>query len=72
VARGFKDYGEYIWGLKASDGPGPASKKIGGKMIRFYDYMGRGIPMRRCPHIINGLRRAGFSGGWLFDDASTE
>ncbi len=21
--------------------------------------------MKRCPHIINGLRRAGFSGGWL-------
>ena len=21
--------------------------------------------MRRCPHIVNGLRRAGFSGGWL-------
>jgi len=23
--------------------------------------------MRRCPYIINGLRRAGFSGGWLGD-----
>jgi hypothetical protein len=21
--------------------------------------------MRRCPHIVNGLRRAGFTGGWL-------
>ena len=21
--------------------------------------------MRRCPYIVNGLRRAGFSGGWL-------
>ena len=21
--------------------------------------------MKRCPHIINGLQRAGFSGGWL-------
>ena len=151
--RGFKCYGEYIWGLTASDGPGPASKKIGGKLIRFYDYINRGIPngpddgtlapwavvaslpfapeivlpsiqyfdetfpemtskygfkcsfnptfstasssewiskgyygldqgpivlmienyrsrfpwrlMRRCPYIIDGLQRAGFSGGWL-------
>src|SRR5437773_5052549 len=151
--RGFTGYGEYIWGLTASDGPGPASKKIGGKLIRFFDYINRGIPngpddgtlapwavvaslpftpeivlpsiqyfdgtfpemtskygfkcsfnptfsgdsgekwiskgyygldqgpivlmienyrseflwrlMRRCPYIIDGLRRAGFSGGWL-------
>jgi hypothetical protein len=25
--------------------------------------------MRRCPYIIKGLRRAGFSGGWLRDPA---
>jgi hypothetical protein len=24
--------------------------------------------MRRCPYIIDGLRRAGFAGGWLGDD----
>ena len=42
--RGFKGYGEYIWGLTASDGPGPASKKIEGKMRRFYDYIARGVP----------------------------
>ena len=153
--RGFKGYGEYIWGLTASDGPGPASKKVGGKLRRFYDYAARGVPhgpddgtlapwavvaslpfapeivlpsiryfdetfpemtskygfkcsfnptfsgasgkewiskgyygldqgpivlmienyrsgflwrlMRRCPYIIDGLRRAGFSGGWLGD-----
>ncbi len=151
--RGFKGYSEYIWGLTASDGPGPVSKKIGGRLRRFYDYKARGIPngpddgtlapwaviaslpfapeivlpsiryfdetfpemtskygfkcsfnptfstasgrewiskgyygldqgpivlmienyrsgflwrlMRRCPYIIDGLRRAGFSGGWL-------
>ncbi len=151
--RRFKGYGEHIWGLTASDGPGPASKRIGGKLRRFYDYKARGIPngpddgtlapwaviaslpfapeivlpsieyfdetfpemtskygfkcsfnptfstasskewiskgyygldqgpivlmienyrsnflwrlMRRCPYIIEGLRRAGFSGGWL-------
>lgn len=151
--RGFKGYGKCIWGLTASDGPGPARKKINGKMCRFYDYSARGVPngpddgtlapwavvaslpfapeivlpsisyfdetfpemtskygfkcsfnptfstsaskewiskgyygldqgpivlmienyksgflwqlMRRCPYIIDGLRRAGFAGGWL-------
>ncbi len=153
--RGFKDYGEYIWGLTASDGPGPARKKIKGRLRRFYDYSARGVPngpddgtlapwavvaslpfapeivlpsikyfdesfpemtshygfkcsfnptfsgpsskdmgwiskgyygldqgpivlmienyrtgflwrlMRRCPYVIEGLRRAGFAGGWL-------
>ena len=42
--RGCKGYGEYIWGLTASDGPGPASKKIDGKLRRFYDYSARGVP----------------------------
>jgi hypothetical protein len=158
--RGFTGYGEYIWGLTASDGPGPASKTIGGRLRRFYDYAARGVPngpddgtlapwavvaslpfapeivlpsiqyfdetfpemtshygfkcsfnptfssasgkewiskgyygldqgpiilmienyrsgflwrlMRRCPYIIDGLRRAGFAGGWLRDGASTE
>lgn len=158
--RGFKRYGEYIWGLTASDGPGPASKTIGGRLRRFYDYSARAVPngpddgtlapwavvaslpfapeivlpsiqyfdetfpemtshygfkcsfnptfstaassewiskgyygldqgpivlmienyrsgflwqlMRRCPYIIDGLRRAGFAGGWLRDGASTE
>jgi hypothetical protein len=151
--RHFKGYGEYIWGLTASDGPGPSSKKIKGRLRRFYDYIARGVPngpddgtlapwavvaslpfapeivlpsiqhfdesfpemtskygfkcsfnptfstasskewiskgyygldqgpivlmienyrsgflwqlMRRCPYIIDGLRRAGFAGGWL-------
>lgn len=151
--REFKGYGEHIWGLTASDGPGPARKKFKGKWRRFYDYNARGVPhgpddgtlapwavvaslpfapeivlpsiqyfdemfpemssqygfkcsfnptfstvankrwiskgyygldqgpivlmienyrseflwrlMRRCPYIIEGLRRAGFSGGWL-------
>jgi hypothetical protein len=151
--RDFKGYGEYIWGLTASDGPGPASKKIKGKVRKFYDYNARGVPngpddgtlapwaviaslpfapetvlpslnhfdetfpemtskygfkcsfnptfstaaaqkwiskgyygldqgpivlmienylsgfpwrlMRSCPYIVDGLRRAGFTGGWL-------
>jgi hypothetical protein len=152
--RRFKGYGEYIWGITASDGPGPATRRINGKIVKFYDYKGRGIPygpddgtlapwamtaslpfapeivlpslncfnktypemtseygfkcsynptfsdsknkkgwvslgyygldqgpivamienyrsgllwrlMRNCPYIVAGLRRAGFSGGWL-------
>jgi hypothetical protein len=42
--RGFKGYGEYIWGISASDGPGPAIRRIGGKVRRFYDYKARSIP----------------------------
>ncbi|HEY6229866.1 MAG TPA: glucoamylase family protein [Pyrinomonadaceae bacterium] len=149
-------YDRFCWGITASDGPGPAVKRINGKMHRFYDYVARSIPfgpddgtlapwavagslpfapevvlpslkrinknypdmtskygfkcsynptftsggrgkkkswvsegyygldqgpivmmienyrsgflwrlMRRCPYIVNGLRRAGFQGGWL-------
>jgi hypothetical protein len=152
----FKGYDRFCWGITASDGPGPAVRRINGKAIRFYDYVARAIPygpddgtlapwavagslpfapevvlpslerinkdypemtskygfkcsynptfassggrkrkgwvsqgyygldqgpivmmienyrtgliwrlMRKCPHIISGLRRAGFSGGWL-------
>ena len=28
--------------------------------------------MKRCPHIINGLLRAGFSGGWLDEETLKE
>jgi hypothetical protein len=42
--RNFKGYGEYIWGLTASDGPGPASKKVNGKLLQFYDYKARAVP----------------------------
>jgi hypothetical protein len=42
--RRFKGYCEFIWGLTASDGPGPAKRRIDGRTITFYDYKGRGIP----------------------------
>ena len=42
--RRFKGYGEFIWGITASDGPGPASEKIEGKLRQFYDYIDRGVP----------------------------
>jgi hypothetical protein len=151
----FAGYGRYSWGITASDGPGPAVRRINGRTIRFHDYIARSIPygpddgtlapwavagsipfapevvlpslrrlnqdypdmtnkygfkcsynptftsgkrkgkgwvsqgyygldqgpivmmienyrsgliwrlMRKSPHIINGLRRAGFRGGWL-------
>ena len=40
----FKGYGEYCWGITASDGPGPATRRIDGVERRFYDYKARGIP----------------------------
>ena len=40
----FKGYSERIWGITASDGPGPATRRINGRTVRFYDYKGRGIP----------------------------
>ena len=149
----FAGYDRFSWGITATDGPGPAVRRINGRKIRFYDYKARSIPsgpddgtlapwavvaslpfapevvlpslsrlnkdypeitnrygfkcsynptftaakgkgwvskgyygldqgpivmmienyrtgliwrlMRRCPFIVNGLRRAGFSGGWL-------
>jgi hypothetical protein len=149
----FAGYDRYSWGITASDGPGPAVRRVNGRKIRFYDYIARSIPsgpddgtlapwavagslpfapevvmpslkrintdypdmtnkygfkcsynptftsgkkkgwvsegyygldqgpivmmienyrsgliwrlMRSCPYIIDGLRRAGFKGGWL-------
>ncbi|HEX2271748.1 MAG TPA: glucoamylase family protein, partial [Pyrinomonadaceae bacterium] len=149
----FAGYGRFSWGITASDGPGPALRRVNGRRVRFHAYLARAIPfgpddgtlspwavvaslpfapevvlptlhrinvdfpeitskygfkcsynptftsrgrkgwvsqgyygldqgpivmmienyrtgliwrlMRRCPHIVNGLRRAGFSGGWL-------
>jgi hypothetical protein len=40
----FKGYCEYIWGITASDGPGPAMQRIRGHAVRFFDYVARGIP----------------------------
>ena len=153
----FLGYGKYAWGITASDGPGPAKRRVNGIERKFYDYRARGIPngpddgtlapwavvaslpfapelvlptikhfdetfpemtseygfkcsynpsfsdknkagwiahgyygldqgpvvimienyrsgllwrlMRRCPALVTGLRRAGFSGAWLLSDA---
>lgn len=149
----FAGYGRFSWGITASDGPGPAVRRVNGRNVRFHSYIARSIPygpddgtlapwavaaslpfapevvlpslsrlnkdypeitneygfkcsynptftsgkgkgwvskgyfgldqgpivmmienyrtgliwrlMRRCPYIVEGLRRAGFSGGWL-------
>lgn len=42
---GFKHYGEYVWGLTASDGPGPAEKDVDGVHRQFYGYAARGAPL---------------------------
>ena len=42
--KGFKGYCEHIWGVTASDGPGPAKRRFNGRTVRFYDYEARGIP----------------------------
>jgi len=43
-SRGLKAYGEHVWGITASDGPGPARRRIKGVARRFLGYAARGIP----------------------------
>lgn len=38
------EYGPYIWGITASDGPGPARRRVNGRLRRFWGYRARGIP----------------------------
>ena len=42
--KNFKGYDRFCWGITASDGPGPAVRRINGRKIRFYDYKARAIP----------------------------
>ena len=41
---GYAQYGEFSWGISASDGPGPATRVIDGVSRVFYDYVARGVP----------------------------
>ena len=41
---GMRHRSELCWGLSASDGPGPATKKIDGVERVFFDYIARGAP----------------------------
>jgi len=40
----FLGYGPFSWGITASDGPGPAERRVNGRRVRFYDYKARSIP----------------------------
>jgi hypothetical protein len=40
----FEHYGKYMWGITASDGPGPATYVIDGVKREFFDYTARGAP----------------------------
>ena len=42
--RGFAGYGEFAWGITASDGPGPATHEVNGVQHHFYAYEARGVP----------------------------
>ena len=42
--RGFTGYNGNCWGITASDGPGPARRKVNGVDRRFYDYRARSVP----------------------------
>jgi hypothetical protein len=42
--RRFKRYGEHCWGITAGEGPGPATRRVGGVTRRFFDYRARGAP----------------------------
>ena len=42
--KGFRDYGQHAWGITASNGPGPTTRRIRGFTRRFLGYVARGVP----------------------------
>lgn len=40
----FAGYDRFSWGITASDGPGPAERRVNGRRVRFFDYRARSIP----------------------------
>jgi hypothetical protein len=42
--KGFRGYGQYAWGITASNGPGPTTRRIRGVRRRFLGYIARGVP----------------------------
>jgi len=42
--KGFAGYSKVCWGITASDGPGPAQRRVGGVKRRFFNYLARGVP----------------------------
>ena len=42
--KNFRDYGPHGWGVTASNGPGPTTRRIRGVTRRFLGYAARGVP----------------------------
>ena len=42
--KGFRDYGQHAWGITASNGPGPMTRRVRGVTRRFLGYVARGVP----------------------------
>jgi hypothetical protein len=42
--KNFRGYGRYAWGITASNGPGPATRRLRGVTQRFLGYVARGVP----------------------------
>jgi hypothetical protein len=40
----FKGYGEFCWGITASEGPGPDTIKVDGRERQFFGYLAREVP----------------------------
>jgi hypothetical protein len=40
----FRGYGEHLWGITASNGPGPAMRRVNGVTRRFLGYRARAVP----------------------------
>ena len=54
--RKFRDYGEHVWGITASNGPGPTTRRVSGRRRRFRH---RRPPWSAPPPVVlSGRRRA--------------
>ena len=42
--KGFRGYGEHAWGITASNGPGPTTRRVRGVTRRYLGYVARGVP----------------------------
>ena len=42
--KGCHDYGPHAWGITASNGPGPITRRVRGVTRRFFGYVARGVP----------------------------
>lgn len=42
--HGYVRYGEFCWGITASDGPGEVAREVNGVARRFFEYRARGVP----------------------------